>query len=593
MPEIVTKTRQTGITAITIENFKGISTPVRIALRPITLLFGGNSAGKSTIIHALHYAREFLERNNTNADVPIAGGNAIDLGGFRNMVYRHELSRTIRIGFEITPDDDGLPRLDEITGSQISYDEGYWQTLERNRIFEALFPNLNELTPTPENVPELARRMETLKRNWELVGERRPDISGFIQRAGIEFAVAWDAQRQRPWLNEAIYSLDDRPVFTITQENEGAIPCITRIDFHHPCLEAVFTPVLGDADEENTPNAAAEFEDFFRERQDSQGRVLLKSQSKVIPELTRPLPLDVSFHTDSGDYGYEFFIAAMVNQIILGITALLQDEFAQFRYLGPIRERPERAHRAPSVLAESRWADGSAAWDLLLKHYDPLTQKGDPFVQEVSQWMSEEDRLNLGYSLDVLARRSLPEESMVMANLRLLRDQYDEKDQDFYTKSIWPGIEKAQISPLLELRDLKNDVAVGPADLGTGVIQVTPVIVAALDPSKRVIALEQPELHLHPRVACDLADLFVAQIAKGNSFLIESHSEHLLLRLKRRVREKLLHPDDVSVIFVEGAKTGGRTTIINLGLDSEGEFIREWPGGFFEEGFEEVFAKTR
>jgi len=80
MPETLTSPhRQTGISAITIENFKGISALITIPLRPITVLFGANSAGKSTIIQALHFARELLERNNTNADVPAAGGNAIDL----------------------------------------------------------------------------------------------------------------------------------------------------------------------------------------------------------------------------------------------------------------------------------------------------------------------------------------------------------------------------------------------------------------------------------------------------------------------------------------------------------------------------------
>src|SRR4051812_26614880 len=93
-----TTTKQTGLTAITIENFKGISAEVTVPLRPITLLFGANSAGKSTILQALHYARELLERNNADADIPIAGGNAIDLGGFRNMVHRHDLTKSIKIG---------------------------------------------------------------------------------------------------------------------------------------------------------------------------------------------------------------------------------------------------------------------------------------------------------------------------------------------------------------------------------------------------------------------------------------------------------------------------------------------------------------
>ena len=56
------------ITGITIENFKGIRERVKLDFRPITLLFGANSAGKSTILHALHYAREVFERHNLDAE---------------------------------------------------------------------------------------------------------------------------------------------------------------------------------------------------------------------------------------------------------------------------------------------------------------------------------------------------------------------------------------------------------------------------------------------------------------------------------------------------------------------------------------------
>ena len=79
-----------GITAITIENFKGIREPVRVELKPITLLFGPNSAGKSTIIQALHYAREIFERQNLNPDRTLLGGGAIDLGGFESLVHKHD-----------------------------------------------------------------------------------------------------------------------------------------------------------------------------------------------------------------------------------------------------------------------------------------------------------------------------------------------------------------------------------------------------------------------------------------------------------------------------------------------------------------------
>ena len=69
------------LTAIEVENFKGIGRPIRIELRPITLLFGPNSAGKSTILHALHYAHEVLSRRNFDPDETHHGGHFLDLGG--------------------------------------------------------------------------------------------------------------------------------------------------------------------------------------------------------------------------------------------------------------------------------------------------------------------------------------------------------------------------------------------------------------------------------------------------------------------------------------------------------------------------------
>ena len=50
-----------AITSITIENFKGIGDAVTIPIRPITLLFGKNSAGKSTVLQALRYLREICD----------------------------------------------------------------------------------------------------------------------------------------------------------------------------------------------------------------------------------------------------------------------------------------------------------------------------------------------------------------------------------------------------------------------------------------------------------------------------------------------------------------------------------------------------
>src|SRR5258705_7143145 len=82
------------LSQIEIENFKGISGRQIIEMRPITLLFGPNSVGKSTILQALHYLREILERGNIDPDVTIAGG-LIDLGGFSTLVFNHEIFQPV------------------------------------------------------------------------------------------------------------------------------------------------------------------------------------------------------------------------------------------------------------------------------------------------------------------------------------------------------------------------------------------------------------------------------------------------------------------------------------------------------------------
>ena len=78
-----------------------IVTNVRIEFAPLTLLFGPNNAGKSTIVQALMYAREVLERNNCDARRTILGGDVVDLGGFENLVHGHDCSRAIRMCFEL------------------------------------------------------------------------------------------------------------------------------------------------------------------------------------------------------------------------------------------------------------------------------------------------------------------------------------------------------------------------------------------------------------------------------------------------------------------------------------------------------------
>jgi predicted ATPase len=148
------------------------------------------------------------------------------------------------------------------------------------------------------------------------------------------------------------------------------------------------------------------------------------------------------------------------------------------------------------------------------------------------------------------------------------------------------------------LRDETNGVEVLPQDVGIGISQVLPVIVVALHSNKGVVAIEQPELHIHPAFQVALGDLFISRVKEQDvCFLLETHSEHLLLRLLRRIREThedalpidapSLTPDLISVFYIEQSEKG--MSITPLKVDETGEFTNRWPRGFFEERDEELF----
>jgi predicted ATPase len=144
----------------------------------------------------------------------------------------------------------------------------------------------------------------------------------------------------------------------------------------------------------------------------------------------------------------------------------------------------------------------------------------------------------------------------------------------------------------LSLTDRRSGVAVTPADVGFGISQVLPIVVELLARRESIICVEQPETHLHPRLQARLADLFIESAleeGRGNQLIVETHSEHLMLRVQRRIREGALSPDSVAVLYVDQTETG-RGGVTRLRLDAQGDFLDEWPHGFFDERLDELFG---
>ena len=148
-------------------------------------------------------------------------------------------------------------------------------------------------------------------------------------------------------------------------------------------------------------------------------------------------------------------------------------------------------------------------------------------------------------------------------------------------------------------RDKRTGTKIRHQDMGTGISQLLPVITSACISQDQIVVIEHPEANLHPALQTKLGDVFIESALgeRGNTFILETHSEHLILRLLRRILEttdgdlppglRKITPDDIAVIYANPGAEG--TKLTELRVTEDGDFIDEWPMGFFTEREDEIF----
>lgn len=220
------------------------------------------------------------------------------------------------------------------------------------------------------------------------------------------------------------------------------------------------------------------------------------------------------------------------------------------KYVGPLRDFPRRV-----VTEASDAVDLGVRGERLVLH---LARQPE-LVQHVNRAF---EQMEIGYSLSVE---------------RLQAD----------------GVEDALGDVAIAvLRDKHTGVSVSPADVGFGLSQILPVVVQLVGNHGSLILIEQPEIHLHPKMQSRLADLVIDSMVRGrNRVLIETHSEHLLVRLQRRIRERAVSgfdSADLTVNYVAAGQSGSEVS--TLRIDERGGLIDPWPEGFFDERITDLFS---
>jgi len=693
--------------ALRVGNFKAFSATQRIPIKPITLVFGPNSAGKSSFIHSLalaheaQFGREKRGRSRLDVHHTDIGGAAIDLGGFRQFIFRGQLNRRMEWGAELKV--SGLdPMKDRRLAELLAPVETIALSIALGIELEQIGPDQEErpkpgAEPRVDSIEISADGGELLRMSWRPTASSKADGSGTVLRV------------DRLAAKHPVF----RQVLGAIVENQTTSEQMRPEDFD----------VAGEAIATLLPQLIVRVEKFFPSSVE-----LPKADSSELSPASMLFPLSRGDRKEDMARAISFLLPRILNDLIKGLTDALADELGQLQYLGPLRSFPPR-HLAFAESEDTNWyAGGGYAWDVVRRddavrqavnnwlgaeklktryrlvvrsfrdikdlqepvaaaledfeawkegresdtgevqaEVDQLTFETQELTEELNSARELRDRITIASDPEsdkatrdtvlkelvealsaVLAKsekkptsENAPPDSItplidaetgggttnalatllltLSSRVRDLETQHEaisrelnEKEKELYSR-LGEDLSEARAEELLRsfnasesesirelaLIDQRTGANVSHRDVGIGISQVLPVLVMAYGSQGKILAMEQPEIHLHPALQSELGDVFIESAlgARKNTFILETHSEHLILRTLRRIRETSdatlpagmlpISPEDVAVLYISPTPEG--SVVVEIPVTRSGDFATRWPDGFFAERTQELF----
>lgn len=750
------------ITKISLTNFRAFKQTQTIEFAPVTLLFGPNSVGKSTVLKALFYVQQILSKGQCNP-MYLDALNKKYIGGFENLVHKRDLDTNITLKIEYDKGDtigSSYAYLYELLSEELDIQlsspvedaqtiavefEIAWHKLEKTAYVktyrvefdgdiiaevtssgpkQAFLTFLNYIHPLllPANHEEWLQVQKDSEANlhpynrllldgidvYETEEEDEEELEFDRQLSNHynqllektdnpeekkEIALEYMAQRLKYRMKK--YGIDPKDI----TEDDLSIK-FSSDDYFVSALHELVN--LQDRDRRNMISIHD-----HREYNLLHNVLTIDTNVGALPPLGRKIRTNLELDTIKHDE----IITELLSDVLVAPLDNLLGLLNASLCIGPIRKIPDANYQPLPYIEQADWYDGSAAWSMLEKATFAE-------LKEIHKWMSDQDKLDLGYGISVkvskvfdlhnpiydthnieslspkidelirwhLGDQRISEMGAVLDGISEIENRVidpaneDEYKQDFEQKALikqYRKLEKEEsnlellienlqsknefennstdlksfeilkqldeenneLQELLNNRsydeviaeltlkyekikaeryavlaqtdflkldfneviqaysiwDQHNDISVEPNEIGTGVSQLMPLVVAAITQKSGLVACEQPELHLHPRVQVAIGDL-LSQNTEHVNYLIETHSEHLILRLLKRIRQntnnelpesfKVFTKEKIAINYLEPLKEGVKVKKIRV--DDDGEFKDRWPQGFFSERRQEL-----
>ncbi len=506
-----------------VRNFKAFGDKEqKVPLSKITLIYGPNSGGKSSIIQALLMLKQSLdgEWKKKGRREPMTRGEYVDLGGFPALIYKHDIECELEIGVTFKNSSITKSGVNLILGS--TKDSSFLSKLR----YQILDENEVILDATLEYDPDI-NSWDTPQLSILGVGDsreifpRKPSFSGKNFLPAIEILELEKTQELvRRWGTKLV---DEHILAEALAEEREEIQKVSQF------MEQITAEAKAQARAGGKKRAEILMKEIEKvKKQKEQGLVLVEKQvraliPKIKPEQIAGLSLE-------------------------DIPSSYEDLLRSITYMGPLRNYPERLYTISGRGRESTGIRGEFMPHILYHSPDIQTK--------VNEWF---ERFEILYELKV---------------------------------SEFGDVQLAGKYISIALIDKNTKTPVTLADVGFGINQLLPVIIEGIaSPPNTIICVEQPEIHLHPRLQAHMADLIIdtSTVENGKQWIVETHSELLIRRIQRRISEGTLKPNDVSVLYVNPGDEGSKIEVLEL--DDDGNFTDEWPHGFFDEGFNELMAE--
>ncbi|MEV0541928.1 AAA family ATPase [Nocardia salmonicida] len=535
--------RPSVVTEWSIRDFKAVEHAC-LPMTPLTLLLGPNSAGKSSLLQTL-----LILGQSTEDDI-VLNGPLARLGNAEDVIRAGSESTTF--GFvtrERTPArETPVNVLVEITmvnklGSLVPSE---FIAIDQETDTVLLQASSERVTKAARDaVARESRRHETLLRIGRIDDKPAPPNT-YIALAGmIPIAVCFRRTR-----NNVLSELRR----TISVERKDVQSSDQAFETYFQLIEWLNTRERTKSAQTDTSGKFGATLEALRRMGNTQIREILKSY--VESEFPEEEWIKVPFfgflpNSPGGRTSRQSFPPPGQNHdSAIATASFAADSMRQIqrslRYLGPLREEPQVVY--PTGAAYRTLPTGSKGEytaDFLARNKDTRFKYWD--------WNGEEHRQKLSNALTRWVSYLGLGESVTV------------EDQGKLGRGL-----------RIRLNGAERDLTM----IGVGASQLIPVIVTVLGANQgAIVLLEQPELHLHPSVQSRLADFFL-QARRDIRLIIETHSEYLITRLRRRVVESPELGKNLSIMFAEQSD-GGVTDVRRLQLDHLGDFSA-WPKGFFD-----------